>query len=397
MTDSFFDAQPEPEAIARRLGDLGAWFEVDLDCIGRNLEAIRERTGVEVMPVVKNDCYGHGLVPVSAYLAQRGVRWVMVARTAEALALRARLPALEVVNMDTPFSDAQVAAVVEAGATQVVYTASLAERVERAAAAAGRLAQVFLKVDTGLRRVGVWHEEALALAERIDRLPNVRLAGTFSTFMQNTTQDNDILDRFQALLAAFAAKGIDPGFRSLASSNAIIHRPESWLDMVRPAMALLGIYPEPADRGHGLELHQALAFKARIEHAKWVESGDTVTYFGRFVAPARMRIGTLHVGFYDAIPREMANQGRIRVGDRYQPSVGSVSLNHFLFDLTGVDARVGDTVEVIGRDGENDLGSTASAAGWMVYSLLNHLNPFTPRVYYSAGQPCAILERSPAG
>ena len=152
-------------------------------------------------------------------------------------------------------------------------------------------------------------------------------------------------------------------------------------------------YPEEADRGAGLELRQTLTFKARVEHLKWIEAGQSVTYHGRFVAPEAMRIATLHVGFYDGIPREMTNKARIRVGDVLTRSVGSVSLNNCLFDATGLDVEVGDVVEVYGRDSENDVASTAREAGWMTYSVLNHLNPFLPRVYIRAGQPVALLER----
>jgi alanine racemase len=167
---------------------------------------------------------------------------------------------------------------------------------------------------------------------------------------------------------------------------------EAHLDVVRPGMSLYGIYPETKDLNSGLKLRQALAFKARIEQVKWIDKGDSVTYWGRFVATERMRVGTLHVGFYDGIPREMANKARIRVGDTYRRSLGSVSLNHILVDLTGTPAEAGDAVEVIGREGENTLSMMAEASGWMTYSILNHLNPCMPRVYFRGGEPVALLE-----
>jgi len=105
-----------------------------------------------------------------------------------------------------------------------------------------------------------------------------------------------------------------------------------------------------------------------------------------------MRIGTIHAGFYDGIPREMANKGRILVDGVYKSSLGSVSLNHYLVDLDGVKAEKGKVVELIGDTGENTLSKTAETAGWMTYSLLNHLNYNTPRVYYKGGKPVALLD-----
>ena len=88
----------------------------------------------------------------------------------------------------------------------------------------------------------------------------------------------------------------------------------------------------------------------------------------------------------------MANKARLLVDGVYRSSLGSVSLNHLLVDLTDVRAEVGDVVTVIGQDEENDVARTAATADWMVYSLLNHLNPFTPRVYFRGGAPVALLD-----
>ena len=162
--------------------------------------------------------------------------------------------------------------------------------------------------------------------------------------------------------------------------------------MTRPAIALFGIYPSSREQESGLELQQVLTFKARIEELKPVANGETVTYFGRYTASRHMRAATLHVGFFDALPRELTNKGQVLAGGELCPGIGSVSLNHYLFDATDADARIGDVVEVISKTGVNDIANTAEAAGWMVYSLLNHLSPFVPRVYFRDGVPVALHE-----
>jgi alanine racemase len=249
-----------------------------------------------------------------------------------------------------------------------------------------------VKVDTGLNRVGVKHSEAAGLVERIQRLPSVEVQGIFSTLQQRPEQDEEMLKKLMSVGAELKARGIHVRYRSIASTDSVFHNPRMWLDMVRPGMSLYGVYPEPRDASSGLRLRQAIQLKARVEHVKWVEAGESVTYWGRFVAPRRMRIGTLHLGFYDAVPREMANKGKVVVKGKLRGSLGAVSLNHYLIDLTDVDAEKGDEVTVIAESGENDLYGTASTAGWMTYSLLNHMNPFMPRVYYMGGEPAALLE-----
>ena len=393
-TKPVFGAQPSAAEIAARVAGYGAWLEIDLDAIGRNLGQLRRRLapGTDLMPCVKNNAYGHGLLPVVAYLAEQGVARILVVRLREAEQIADAGIGVRVLNMGPLFTDGQYESVARRGIVQTVYTREAAERLSDAAGRLGAEAAVFVKVDTGLRRVGVWHEEAAELVERVAKLPGIKIEGIFSTLSQSAEQDPVQLARLLGVDEALRQRGIDPGLRSLASSDATLHRPAAHLDLVRPGALLYGVYPEKKDLAAGLELEQALALKARIEHVKWVERGASVTYWGRFVAPERMRIATLPVGFSDGLPRELANRARVLVGGRYQSSLGSVSLNHLVVDVTDVAAEPGDVVEVIGRRGENTLGRVAETAGWMVYSLLNHLSPTTPRVYYRDGQPVALTE-----
>ena len=394
MSDShaWFRTQPSAAEITGRLAEHSSWIELDLDHLSFNLARIRERVGVEVMPVVKNDAYGHGLVPVTAHLVGEGIRWVMVAKLLEAERLRAAGIECEVLVMDVLFTDAQCDRVVEQGLTMAVFTEEAALRLDAAGRRRGRVAQVFVKVDTGLRRVGVRHDLAPDLIERIARMRNVRIAGVFSSFMQHPDRDREMLGRFEAVCAEVERRGVEIPFRTMASTDAIFHAPDAWLDMVRPAMCLYGVHPFDGDMESGLELRQVLCMKARIEYVKEVAKGDSVTYFGTFTAPAPMRIGTLHIGFRDALPRELANKARFGVGGRIMPGVGTIALNHALLDLTGTDAVAGDEVEVFAREGANSLRAMAGAAGWMVYSLMNHLSPDLPRVCYRGGVPVALRE-----
>ncbi len=391
---TYFDTQLSPEQILEQMKGYGSWLEIDLDNLRYNLEEIRRHTGTEVMAVVKNNTYGHGLVPVAAFLELQGVKWCMVAKLYEALMIREAGLKLGVLNMDVLFTEDQYRSVVEHDITQTIYTREDAERLNEAAQKLGKTANVFVKIDTGLNRVGVKYTEAADLVEYIHGLSGIQVIGIFSTFMQNPESDKIMLSRLLRVDEQLKQRGINVPIRSMASTDATFHNPDGWLDLIRPGMSLYGVYPEKKDLSAGIDLKQALCFKARIEYVKTVEKGESVTYWGKFIAPKRMRIGTIHAGFYDGIPREMANKGRILVDGVYKSSLGSVSLNHYLVDLDGVEAEKGTVAELIGREGENTLIKTAEAAGWMVYSLLNHLNYNTPRVYYLDGTPVALLDNT---
>lgn len=396
MDHSYFDNQASADTIGAAIEGFGVWLEIDLDAISANLRQIRSRVGdnAEVMPVIKNDAYGHGLLPIAAHLQDQGCRRLMVAKLWEAFALNTALPGCEIVCMDAIYTDEQFQRIVQTGIVPVIYDTRVARRLSASAGRLSRRARVFVKIDTGLRRVGVAYGEAPEMIAEIRAMDNIEVVAVMSTFMQHPDHDALLLERFIETCEQAGITGKDGISRSMGSTNSILHLPGSELEMVRPAMCLFGILPFDGDEDSGIELRQALTMKARVEMVKSIEKGESVSYFGSFVAPRRMRIGTLHAGFYDGIPREVANKAIYRHGATDCATLGSISLNHTLVDLTATAAREGDVVTIIGTDGECAMKAFADRAGWMPYSVLNHLNLLLPRVYTMAGKPVALLDRA---
>lgn len=392
MAEAFFGSQPSPEGIVKRVEGYPSWIEVDLDRLGFNLEQIRQRVGVEVIPCVKANAYGHGMVPVVAHLMRMGVERVLVAKLWEAAQLREAGIDCGIINMDPIFSGEHYDWVVENGVSQTVFSGATAEGVSEVAQRLGVEAEIFVKVDTGLNRVGVRHEEAADLVEHVSSLPGLRLGGIYSTFTESRDFDRVQLERMLALDGELRRRGVEAPIRSMASSNAVFHFPESYLDAVRPGLMLFGLYPEPEDREIGIELRPVLSFKARLELVKWVGAGEAVTYSRRFVAPRRMRVGTVHAGYSDGWPRGLTKKGIVKVGGEIRPVLGTVSVNHHVVDIDGLDVGVGDVVELVSMEGENTLERLSEIAGIMQYSFCVALNPLIPRVYLEGGAPVALLE-----
>lgn len=393
MSSRFFDFQPKSGEIEEKMQGFPSWLEISLDSISHNLEEIKKTVkGAELIPCVKTNAYGHGLVPVVAHMMRRGVKRVLVAKLWEAMQLREAGLDCGIINMDPLFTDVACEKVVEEEITQTVFNMATAKKISSSAVRLGKDAKVFIKIDTGLGRVGVRHDEAPVFIESVASLPKIRLEGIFSTFSEDRAYDRVQLERMLNVEAELRKRGVDPGTRSMASSNAIFHFPESYLDAVRPGLMVYGVYPEEEDRETGLSLEQALSFKARIEHSKWVERGESLTYSRRFIAPRRMRVGTVHVGYSDGYPRGLTNKGIVKVSDVFKPVLGSVSVNHHIIELDGTDAETGDIVELVGREKEISVSNLAQLAGIMTYTLCVGLNPLIPRVYYEKGRPVALSE-----
>jgi alanine racemase len=325
-------------------------------------------------------------------MEREGVERVLVAKLWEAEQIRGAGVGIGVVCMDPLFRREQYEWIVANGVTQTVYTRDHARGVSDAVRRLGVEAGVFVKVDTGLGRVGVRHGKAADLIEHVAGLHGVSVEGVFSTFSEDLEQDREQLGRMLALRGSLKKRGVVVPTWSMASSNAVFHFPEGYLTAVRPGLMMYGLYPEPEDREVGIELRPVLAFRARVEHEKYVETGEALTYSRRFVAPRRMRVGTLHVGYSDGFPRGLTTRGFVRVGGVVKEVLGTVSVNHVVVDLDGTAALAGDVVEVVTWEGECSLERQAARAGIMGYQFCVGLSPLTPRVYVEGEEPVALSE-----
>ncbi len=333
MAEAYFARQPSQKEIERRIEGYPSWLEIDLDAVTHNLEEVRRRVGVEVIPCVKTNAYGHGIVPIVAHMMTRGVKRVLVAKLWEAEQIRDAGLDCGVVSMDPLFSDEQFERVARRRITHTVYQRETADRLSAAASKLNTKAQLWVKIDTGLGRVGVRWSEAVELIRYVSGLPNLEITGLFSTMSEAEELDRVQVERMKAISGELDRLGISYGVRSMASGNAVFHRPFTYLDAVRPGLMLYGFFPDPEDRESGLDLRPDFSFKARVEQVKWVDEGESLTYSRRFTAPRRMKIGTVHIGYSDGFPRGLTKKGLVKVGGVVKPVLGTVSVNHFLVDL----------------------------------------------------------------
>jgi len=381
LAEAYFLKHPSQEDIKKKIEGFPAWLEIDLDALTHNIKQVQKKVGVELVPCVKSNAYGHGLVPVVAHMMTLGIKRVLVAKLYEAQQLREAGLDCGIINMDPLFSDEKFNEVVDQNITQTVYLQKTADKLDTAAKNRGKIVSVWIKIDTGLGRVGVRWNDAIELIKSVSTLPNLKIEGLFSTLSENLELDKIQLERMKQISAELDELGIKYGVRSMASSNAIFHEPDTYLEAVRPGIMLYGLYPEPKDREKHIDLKQCFTMKARIEQIKTIEPGESLTYSKRFTATKKMRVGTLHIGYSDGFPRGLTQKGKVKVGDHIKPVLGTVSVNHTLIDLDDTKVEVGSVVEAISQQGENDAAHTAETAGIMIYSLMVGMNFLLPRVF----------------
>jgi len=371
--------------------------EIDLGAVQRNLARVRQVVGpaVRVFGVVKADAYGHGAVPVARALEPL-CNALAVSLVEEGLELRAAGIRAPIVVLGAYYNRHQDEVLAER-LTPVVYDRGELEKFAAAAARRGRPADVHVKVDTGMSRLGIAPAELESVLGRLSALPSLRLAGICTHFASADLADPD------ATLAALAelGRGLDQaaqlGFRNLvnhaANSAGAVRFPAARLDAVRPGLALYGAMPSEIVALPGLE--GALALRTRVMAVRDVAVGTGVSYGGIWRAARPSRVATLPVGYADGYPRHVRGAEVLLAGQRV-PIVGAVCMDMLMIDVTDLPASALDgPVTLIGRDGVEEItvDQLARWAGTVSYEILCGISKRVPRVLRDA----AIIFGAPTG
>jgi alanine racemase len=357
------------------------WVEVRPEHLRHNVAAIHRRVGGRpILAVIKNNGYGLGVATVARAIEREpAIAGFAVVKLHEAATLRDAGIRKPILCMG-PLGEGDLGEAVARNIQPMVYT-PVGPALERIAAKRGRTIPIHVCVDTGIGRVGVPHREAAPLLSDLARTHGVKIAGTMMTFTEDPEFDREQLRRFEALCGGLAAEGVALGRRHAASSFALFQNPDSFLDMVRPGMAIYGVYSEVPFRGLGLmDLRPAVALRARVAYVKQLRAGDCAGYNRAYVAREDVWVATLPVGHADGLPRAAAKGGRVKIGGRLFPLVATVSASHCIAELGREPlAQAGDVATIF--DGEDGSRPEDLAAGFggSVYDLLMHLDPLLPR------------------
>ena len=328
--------------------------EIDLDAIRHNLKEIRRRINPasKLCVVVKANAYGHGAFEVSKVAVECGADFLAVATVDEGLELRQKNFTLPILILGlVPQSAAEI--LVEKNLTQAVADFELAEKISAAAVKLDKLAKIHLKIETGMGRIGAAPDEAVALAEKISRLPNVELEGMFSHFADADSLDRTFTNRqikiFSDVAKKIRAAGVKIKIFHIAESAAVLDIPEAHFDMVRSGIINYGLYPS-ADVRRTIELKPAMKLVARIAFLKKISAGVSIGYGREFVAARDSLIATLPLGYADGYIRAYKNF-HVEVRGQLAPIAGRVCMDQTMIDVTDVEGvRVGDEVILFGSD-----------------------------------------------
>jgi alanine racemase len=368
---------------------LRCWAEIDLAALERNLRRIRAALPGQIryVAVVKADAYGHGLPQIAARLMHAGADLFAVANLAEAAALREVGPdwPILVLSPVLPQEDRHVAEL------DVAVTVSSLEEVFRFAAvalSAGRPISVHLKIDTGMGRLGAWHEQAEAVYQLIHDTPGLRLAGVFTHF---SSPDEDpeftALQRRRFLLALARCRGLDTaGLLVHADNSAGIETLEIGgpFNAVRVGLLQFGILPRPGTLLESVQAEPVFSFRTRVGLVKDLPRGTGISYGRTHILARDSRVAILAAGYGDGIPRAASNRAQVLIHGLRCPVLGRVTMDQTIVDVTDLPGvAAGDEAVLVGRqqDAEIDISEFSRWGDTIPWETLCSVTKRVPRLY----------------
>jgi alanine racemase len=361
--------------------------EIDLSALRGNADVLRARLGpgVGILAVVKADAYGHGAV-VCARALERRVWGFGVSLVEEGVEIRrsgVEAPIL-VLGAAYGFEHRDVLAY---RLTPVLGCADDLARFRRAAEELGvDRVDVHLKIDTGMARLGLrLGHELETFCDVLAQTPGIALSGLMTHFACADDADESMsraqLERFEEARAALRKRGHDPALLHVANSAGLVRFPEARHGLVRPGLALYGLSPSASITIPGLR--PVLSLRSRIVALRDVAVGESVSYGALFRAARPTRVATVPVGYADGYTRRLTGKAEVLVRGRLCKVIGAITMDMCLVDVTGLDAKLGDEVVLLGSQGDERITAEelAEQSGTITWEILTGIGKRVPRHY----------------
>ncbi len=364
-------------------------LHVDLPQLQANYNAIQQFVApVPVMPVLKANAYGLGLVAVAQSMIPYRPPYIAVAFPEEAIQLRQAGIETPILMLGPPLYQ-QADLCLDYDLTLTVPSLDSLRETNHAAKQRGKIAQIHLKIDTGMGRIGVQYDEAVQLLSAAEQAECCEVTGIYSHFANADMAPDGLqhaqtqLDRFLRVLDFYGeANRTPPRWRHMANSGGILQLPGAYFDMVRAGIILYGQYPS-ALASRPILVRPAATWRTQIAHLKRLPAGLPVGYGSTWISDQETTVATIPVGYGDGLFRLLSNRGHVLIRGRSYPIIGRVCMDQCMVSLGDDDAAVGDEVILLGRQAGMEITADQMAtwAETISYEVLTHIGARVPRMY----------------
>jgi len=360
--------------------------EVNLRILAENHKQIKKHVkDCKVMPVLKANAYGHGLVRVAQLYEELKADSLGVAVVEEGILLREMGIKMPILVLGGVWGN-QIPLFLKHNLSITASSIEKLKQIDETAAQLKIKATVHLKIDTGMERVGVHYYNAEKFLETSHSLKNTNVEGIYSHFATAESEDLTFtklqLERFNEVLEYYNNHSIKPPIRHISNSGAILQLSEANLDMVRPGIMMFGVYPSENVK-KTIEVKPALSWKSLVVYFKVIKAGNAVGYGLTYKPDRNIRAVTIPVGYGDGYFRSLSNKAKVIINGEKYPVIGNVSMDQIVVNIENNSAYNSDEVILLGNDGKNSITAEdlAKWAGTIPYEILTNINTRVPRIY----------------
>ncbi len=382
------------------------WVEIDLKAVRSNLQALQKLTernrfvlpnrplqkklhtqAQYILAVIKADAYGHGVDQISTLLDKQGVGFFAVSDVKEGVALRNKGITRPVLLFESTLAEF-VPAIVRYNLMPTVCSLPFARALNKQAQQSKRTVDIHIVVDTGMGRLGLWHEQAFDFIQKIYQLKHLRIMGLYTHFPAADTDRSytrQQIDDLYILVRQLDAKGMIIPYIHAANSMGLAGYKTNILNLARPGLMLYGLYPHASLRGQ-IHLKPAMTVKSRIIFLKKVPKGRSISYGRTFFTRKPMQVATLPIGYNDGYFRVFSNKAHVLVNGQRCPVIGRVTMDQIMVDVSKVDqVKVNMPVVILGAQKHEQISADELArhAGTINYEIVCSLGNRLPRLYKS--------------
>lgn len=369
-----------------------SWLEIKPSAIVHNLKIFKKIIGPKVclMPVIKSNAYGHGLLEVARICqSAKEVDWLAVVNLEEALALRsAKITKPILVLSYYDLDKNQVARAIKQNISLVVYQKEQFKFIDKIAGELKKKASVHFKVDTGTSRLGVPVSQAFQCINTLLQYKNLELEGLFTHYASaeavNQSFTKEQTKQFYQLIQALEQDNIFIPLKHAACSAATLVSKNYHFDAVRLGISLYGLWSleDGRDIRKKHQLEPALTWKTKVIEIKELSAGATVGYGQTYRVKKKIKIAVLPVGYWEGYDRRLSNRGEVLISGQRCPIRGRVCMNLTMVDVSKIkNIKVGDQAVLIGKSGKEEITADelAKKIGTINYEVVTRINPYILR------------------
>jgi len=366
------------------IGYRPTWAEVNLGNLKYNFYQLKKLLSpkTKIMVTIKADAYGHGLIPVSKKLESCGVDSFGVASIDEGIKLRE-------VNIKSPILilgmilKEDISPIFKYKLTPTVCDKEFALVLNNRAKESGKPINIHVKIDTGMGRIGVLHQDAEKLVRYISKLKFISIEGIFTHFAfadMNREFTQYQIDLFNRLIHRLNKSGIHIPLAHTANSMGVIGYKNSHFNMVRPGLVIYGLYPKENLR---IDLKPVLSLKTKVIYVKKVPRGQGISYGHDYITKRSTKIATLPIGYGDGYARSLSNLAPVLIRGKCFRICGRICMDQMMVDVGDAPVKIGDEAVLIGTQGKNKITAEelADLSNTIPYEIVCGLGSRIPRVY----------------